>query len=83
MVMDKSILVGQVEEIIEKRGGKLLESYHLFDLYEGSQIAEGCKSVAYSITFRAADRTLEDKDVSAIMEKILKDLKEMGIELRA
>lgn len=83
MVMDKSILVGQVEEIIEKRGGKLLESYHLFDLYEGSQIVEGCKSVAYSITFRAADRTLEDKDVSAIMEKILKDLKEMGIELRA
>ena len=83
MVMDKRILVGQVEEIIEKRGGKLLESYHLFDLYEGSQIAEGCKSVAYSITFRAADRTLEDKDVSAIMEKILKDLKEMGIELRA
>ncbi len=83
MVMDKSILVGQIETVIEKRGGKLLESYHLFDLYEGSQIAEGCKSVAYSITFRAKDRTLEDKDVSEIMDQILTDLKGMGIELRA
>ena len=82
MVMDKNIMVGQVEAVIEKKGGKLLESYHLFDLYEGSQIAEGKKSVAYSITFRAQDRTLEDKDVNEIMEKILGELKSMGIELR-
>ena len=82
MVMDKTIMVGEVESVIEKKGGKLLESYHLFDLYEGAQIAEGCKSVAYSITFRAKDRTLEDKDVNEIMEKILAELKEMGIELR-
>ena len=82
MVMDKTIMVGEVESVIEKKGGKLLESYHLFDLYEGAQIAEGCKSVAYSITFRAKDRTLADKDVNEIMEKILAELKEMGIELR-
>ena len=82
MVMDKNIMVGQVEAVIEKKGGKLLESYHLFDLYEGSQIAEGTKSVAYSMTFRAQDRTLEDKDVNEIMEKILGELKSMGIELR-
>ena len=82
MVMDKTIMVGEVESVIEKKGGKLLESYHLFDLYEGAQIAEGCKSVAYSITFRAKDRTLEDKDVNEIMEKILAELKEMRIELR-
>ncbi|QNM06095.1 phenylalanine--tRNA ligase subunit beta [Qiania dongpingensis] len=82
MVMDKDILVGQVEEAIERKGGRLLETYHMFDLYEGSQIAEGYKSVAYSITFRAKDRTLEDKDVNEIMEKILKELKGMGIELR-
>jgi phenylalanyl-tRNA synthetase beta chain len=82
MVMKKSILVGTIEEIIEKRGGKLVESFNLFDIYEGSQIAQGYKSVAYSISFRAKDRTLEDKDINPIMEKILADLSELGIELR-
>ncbi len=83
MVMPKSILVGQIEEIIEKKGGKILESYSLFDIYEGNQIMEGYKSVAYSITFRAPDRTLEDKDVTDAMNRILKALKELGIELRS
>lgn len=82
MLMKKEILVGQVEEIIEKKGGKLVESYQLFDLYEGSQIAEGYKSVAYSIVFRAADHTLEDKEVNASMDKILKALEGLGITLR-
>lgn len=82
MVMPKSILVGSIEAVIEKRGGKLLESYKLFDIYEGSQIKDGYKSVAYTISFRAKDRTLEDKDINAIMDKILKDLGDMGIELR-
>ncbi len=83
MVMSKDVMVGTVEQVIEKRGGKLLESFKLFDIYEGSQIKEGFKSVAYSISFRAADRTLEDKEINDIMEKILKDLSGMGIELRA
>jgi len=83
MVMPKDILVGEVEEVIEKCGGKLVESYNLFDIYEGSQIKEGYKSVAYSISFRANDRTLEDKDITPVMEKILKKLGEMNIELRA
>ena len=82
MVMKKEILVGQVEEIIEKKGGKLLESYNLFDIYEGAQIMAGYKSVAYSITFRADDHTLEDKEVNTVMEKILEALTELGIELR-
>lgn len=82
MLMKKEILVGQIEEIIEKKGGKLVESYHLFDIYEGSQIAEGYKSVAYSIVFRAADHTLEDKEVNAAMEKILTALEGLGISLR-
>ena len=46
-------------------------------------IKAGFKSVAYSISFRANDRTLEDKDIAPIMEKILNDLSEMGIELRS
>ena len=83
MVMDKSVLVGTIENIIEKRGGKLVESYKLFDIYEGSQIKSGFKSVAYSISFRAKDRTLEDKDINPIMENILKDLGALGIELRS
>lgn len=83
MVMPKSVLVGLVEKVIEKRGGKLIESYSLFDIYEGAQIKEGYKSVAYTISFRANDRTLEDKDIQPVMEKILADLAGMGIELRA
>ncbi|MDY2663018.1 MAG: phenylalanine--tRNA ligase subunit beta [Bariatricus massiliensis] len=82
MVMSKEILVGQVEEIIEKNGGSYLESYQLFDLYEGEQIKEGFKSVAYSITFRANDKTLEEADVTAAMTNILTALEAMGIELR-
>ena len=82
MVMPKNILVGQVEEVIEKKGGAYLESYALFDLYEGAQIKAGYKSVAYSIVFRAKDKTLEDAEVTEAMDRILKALEEMGIELR-
>ena len=82
MVMPKEILVGQVEEVIEKKGGAYLESYALFDIYEGSQIKEGFKSVAYSIVFRAKDKTLSDAEVAEAMERILKALESMGIELR-
>lgn len=82
MVMPKEILVGQVEEVIEKKGGSYLESYALFDLYEGAQIKEGYKSVAYSIVFRAKDKTLEEAEISQAMEKILAGLEELGIELR-
>ncbi len=82
MVVPKSIMVGQIEEVIEKNGGAHLESYSLFDLYEGAQIKPGFKSVAYSITFRAKDRTLEESDISKAMDKILAGLEAMGIELR-
>lgn len=83
MVMPKQILVGEVERVFDQKGGEYLESYQLFDLYEGTQIKAGYKSVAYSIMFRAKDRTLEEADVAAAMEQILKSLKEMGIELRS
>ena len=83
MVVPKSVLVGQIEDVIAQRGGKLLESYQLFDIYEGSQIVAGFKSVAYSIVFRAKDRTLTDEDVNAVMKKILNGLQGLGIELRA
>lgn len=82
MVMKKDILVGDIENIISSKGGKILENYKLFDIYEGSQIKSGFKSVAYSLTFRAKDRTLEDTDVNSAMEKILKELSKLDIELR-
>lgn len=82
MVVPKTVLAGQIEAVIGQRGGKILESCHLFDIYEGAQIKEGYKSVAYSITFRAKDRTLEENDITAAMKKILNGLESMGIELR-
>jgi phenylalanyl-tRNA synthetase beta chain len=83
MVVPKDIPVGKIEEAIESKAGKNLESYSLFDIYEGDQIEDGFKSVAYSIVFRAKDRTLEDSDIQSAMNKILKELESMGIELRA
>lgn len=82
MVVPKEIRVGQIEQLIEQRSGKILEEYKLFDIYEGSQIKEGYKSVAYSITFRAKDKTLEENDITTVMKKILNGLESMGIELR-
>ena len=83
MVVPKEILVGQIEEVFEAKGGAYLESYELFDLYEGAQIGLGFKSVAYSLTFRANDRNLSDEDVNTAMNRILKSLDSMNIQLRS
>ena len=82
MVVKKDILAGQIEAMIAQRGGKILESIQLFDIYEGSQIQEGFKSMAYTITFRAKDRTLDENDITGAMKKILNGLESLGIELR-
>lgn len=82
MVVPKEIPVGNIEAMISQRAGKLLEEVKLFDVYEGDQIKAGFKSVAYSITFRAKDRTLEEADVTGAMKKILNGLESMGINLR-
>lgn len=83
MVVPKEVLAGQIEEILEQRGGKILESYHLFDIYEGSQIKEGYKSMAYSVVFRDPEKTLEESEITAAMKKILNGLTSLGIELRS
>lgn len=82
MVVPKEVLAGQIEAVLLQRGGKYLESFELFDLYEGSQIREGFKSVAYSVVFRAPDKTLEEADITAVMKKILNGLEALGIKLR-
>lgn len=83
MVMDKSMFVGQIAHVIQKNAGKILESCELFDVYEGEQVGEGKKSVAFSLIFRAKDRNLESAEVDKAVDKVLSALKEMGIELRA
>ena len=82
LVVDNQVLIGTMENAIIKKGGKLLESCELFDIYEGEQVGEGKKSVAFSLVFRAKDRTLSDTEISEIMDKILAELTGLGAVLR-
>ena len=83
LVCDKSVLAGDVEKILRKCGGALLEKITLFDVYEGEQVGADKKSLAYSLLFRAPDRTLADTEVNEKIEKMLSALGEKGITLRA
>ena len=83
LVVPRSVLVGEIEDIISENGGSNLESFNLFDIYEGDQIEAGFKSVAYSLTFRNKERTLLDADVNEVMDKILKKLEEKNIRIRS
>lgn len=80
--MKKTVLAGEVEAVIRNKGGKLLESCELFDIYEGSQLTKGYKSLAYKLLFRAGDRTLTDEEVNLAMDKIIGKLAEIEVELR-
>ena len=83
LVVPHAVLAGQIEEIFDQRGGNILESYQLFDIYEGAQIEKGFKSMAYSLVFRAHDKTLGENEISAAMKKIMNSLNGLGIELRS
>ena len=83
MVVPKEVLAGDIEKMIRQRGGKKLEELSLFDIYEGSQIKDGFKSMAYSLVFRDKEKTLEDDEINAAMKKILNGLESLGIELRS
>ena len=83
LVVPHAVLAGQIEEIFDQRGGNILESYQLFDIYEGAQIEKGFKSMAYSLVFRAHDKTLGENEISAVMKKIMNGLNGLGIELRS
>ena len=83
LVIDKSISVGKIEKILNDTKHGILESYKLFDVYEGQQVGENKKSVAYSLTFRAPDRTLTDNEINDVLNNILEKLKNcLGAELR-
>lgn len=82
MVVPKEIQAGEIEKVFDGKGGAYLESYTLFDIYEGEQIKQGYKSMAYSLVFRAKDKNLEENDITSAMNRILKALEGMQIELR-
>lgn len=83
LMAEDNIMVKQIEEIIKKESGDTLEEIKLFDVYKGEQIPEGKKSIAYSVTFRAEDKTLTDEEVNNIMQRILGQLKrKLDVQLR-
>ncbi len=82
MVAPKETLAGEIEKVFDEKGGAYLERYELFDIYEGEQIKPGFKSLAYSLVFRGKEKNLEEADLAGAMNRILKSLEGMGIELR-
>lgn len=83
VVKDEIAAIELIEEI-KKVGGQLLTEVFLFDVYKGNQIASGYKSLAFALTFQAEDRTLTDKEINDIHEKIEKALAEkFNANLRA
>lgn len=82
VLVDDAILVAELEEIVKKQGGNLVESVKLFDVYKGKQVPEGKKSVAYSIVYRGVT-TLKDEDVNKVHDKILRTMEmKLGAILR-
>ena len=82
MLVPKNLTVDKIEEILKIRGGKLLESIELFDIYEGTQVGEKFKSIAYNLSFGARDHSLTSEEVDKAINKIIDGLKTIGIELR-
>ena len=74
ILVDDAVLVQDIEDVMWKQGGNILESIKLFDVYRGEQIPEGKKSIAYSMVYRADNRTLTDADVNKVYDKIVRTL---------
>ena len=76
LTVDEDITVAEIEKIIFENGGSLLKSVKLFDVYRGKQVAENKKSVAFSLIYRAEDKTLTDEEVVKVHDVVLKNLAE-------
>jgi phenylalanyl-tRNA synthetase beta chain len=84
LAISREVPAARVAETIRAAGGDLLESLVLFDLYEGGQLKAGQRSLAYSLAYRAPDRTLTDAEVEAVHNRIRQALAEqLGAELRS
>ena len=75
LLVDEDVLVGDMEAIIRREGGDILESVKLFDVYRGKQVAEGKKSAAFALTYRDKTKTLTDEEVAKVHEGVLEALK--------
>lgn len=83
LLIDSAVTMAQVEATVRQAGGKLLRSIDLFDVYEGDKLPEGKKSYAIALTLRDDEKTLVDKQIEAVMDKIIAALnKRLGAELR-
>lgn len=83
LLVDDEIMVQQIQDIIKKQGGNMVESIKLFDVYKGKQIPEGKKSIAYSLVYRLENKTLTDNEVNKVHDKILRSLEyQLGAQLR-
>ena len=83
MVVENNISSMQIEKEIKKAGGSLLRNIEVFDVYQGEQVGKDKKSIAYSLTFEAQERTLTDEEINQTLEKIIERLeKEVNAELR-
>jgi len=83
ILIDKNISADEIAKVIKKAAGSLLTNTEIFDVYEGKNIPEGKRSIAYSLSFGANDRTLTDEEINNIMKKVIESLQKIGAELRA
>ncbi len=83
LLCDKELPVGEMEQAISKGAGKLLENIKLFDVYTGSQIPDGKKSVAFNVTLRSKEATLSQEEIDRVTAKIIKNLEQIGAALRS
>ncbi len=83
LICEDALPVAELEKAIRGAVGNILEHVSLFDVYRGSQVAEGKKSVAYSLTLRADNRPLTDEEADAAVKRVLKALKTIGVEIRS
>lgn len=82
VLVSKDMTSKDIETLIKKKAGKLLLDIKVFDVYEGKNIAENKRSIAYSLTFGTPDRTLNDDEINNILDNIIEDLENKGIEIR-
>jgi phenylalanyl-tRNA synthetase beta chain len=83
LLVPEAVTAEKIEQATRSAGGKLLESVRIFDVYRGQGVAEGKKSVAIALTYRAADRTLTAEEVATTHERLLRKVTgAVGGELR-
>ena len=83
IVVDEQIEVGKIEKVITKKCKKVLVKLELFDIYRSEKLGKEKKSIAYALTFRSSEKTLNEEEINSIMNNIIEDLKnDLGAELR-